>query len=96
MRDVSGTMVRDSLSELVAAETTALLVVDVQNDFCHDDGHFARHGKDMVAVKAVFTASLVLKMRSAEIFPLVLLMAKPFRAIILCQIFMRQQITGLT
>ena len=53
MRDVSGTMVRDSLSELVAAETTALLVVDVQNDFCHDDGHFARHGKDMVAVKAV-------------------------------------------
>ncbi|MDE0944653.1 MAG: cysteine hydrolase, partial [Alphaproteobacteria bacterium] len=53
MRDVSGTMVRDSLSELVAPETTALLVVDVQNDFCHDDGHFARHGKDMAAVKAV-------------------------------------------
>ena len=24
---------------------TAIIIVDMQNDFCHPDGHFARHGK---------------------------------------------------
>lgn len=31
----------------------ALLIVDVQNDFCSDGGHFARHGKDLSMIQAM-------------------------------------------
>jgi ureidoacrylate peracid hydrolase len=47
MRQVNGIEVRDTLSELVEARTTAVLLIDVQNDFCHPEGHFGRHGRDM-------------------------------------------------
>ncbi len=46
MRQVNGMAIRDTLEELVAAPV-AVVVVDVQNDFCHPGGHFARHGKDI-------------------------------------------------
>jgi len=39
-------------SVTVAARTTALLVVDMQNDFCHADGYYARAGRDISALAA--------------------------------------------
>jgi ureidoacrylate peracid hydrolase len=53
MRTINGVTVRDSLGELVDPKVTALVVIDVQNDFCSDDGHFARHGKDLSSIKAI-------------------------------------------
>lgn len=51
MRDAYGMMVLDTLEELIDPHWTALVVVDVQNDFCHPDGHFARHGRDLSAIQ---------------------------------------------
>lgn len=51
MRDAYGMMVLDTLDELIDPHWTALVVVDVQNDFCHPDGHFARHGRDLSAIQ---------------------------------------------
>lgn len=47
MKAIDGVQVRDTLAELVAPDSTAVLCVDIQNDFCAPDGHFARHGKDL-------------------------------------------------
>lgn len=47
MKKINGVTVCDTLGELVDPKHTALLIVDIQNDFCHPDGHFARHGKDL-------------------------------------------------
>lgn len=47
MREIMGVSVLDTLAELVDPAHAALVVIDVQNDFCHPDGHFARHGRDM-------------------------------------------------
>ena len=47
MKKIGDTWVLDDLAELIEPAHTALVVVDVQNDFCHVDGHFARHGKDL-------------------------------------------------
>jgi ureidoacrylate peracid hydrolase len=40
-----------TLAEKADPKHAALIVVDVQNDFCHTDGHFARAGKDMSMVE---------------------------------------------
>src|SRR3954471_12470364 len=53
MKIINGVSVRDTLEELVDPATTALVVVDVQNDFCHPDGHFARYKKDLSATQDV-------------------------------------------
>lgn len=53
MREVGGIRFFSDLSEVVAQEHTALLVVDMQNDFVASDGHFARHGRDVSRVQAV-------------------------------------------
>jgi len=45
MKTIQGKQVLDTLDELVAAPHTAVVAIDVQNDFCHPDGHFARAGK---------------------------------------------------
>ena len=36
---------------------TALLVIDVQNDFCHGDGYFAQFGFDVTPCADVVPAS---------------------------------------
>jgi nicotinamidase-related amidase len=36
----------------VAAEKTALVVIDMQNDFCHPEGYYARAGRDISALAA--------------------------------------------
>lgn len=51
MRKIGDTLVYDSLDEMIDPSHTALVVVDVQNDFCHPDGHYARHGKDLTMVE---------------------------------------------
>ncbi len=56
MRDAFGMMVLDTLDELIDPRWTALLVVDVQNDFCHPDGHFARHGRDLRPIQEALPA----------------------------------------
>ena len=50
MKLINGVEVRDTLEELVEPARTALLVIDLQNDFCHPDGHFARYGKAIAPV----------------------------------------------
>ena len=47
MRHIQGVEVYDSLAEMAAASHTAVLSVDIQNDFCHPEGHFGLHGKDL-------------------------------------------------
>lgn len=46
MRTIQGKEVFDTLDELVAAPHTAVVAIDIQNDFCHPEGHFARAGKE--------------------------------------------------
>lgn len=39
------------LRTIVSAQSAALLVIDVQNDFCHEDGLFGKLGLDMSSVQ---------------------------------------------
>jgi ureidoacrylate peracid hydrolase len=55
MRIVNGISIRDTVDELVAPPV-AVVVIDVQNDFCHPDGHFARHGKDVSSAERALPA----------------------------------------
>jgi ureidoacrylate peracid hydrolase len=45
-----------ALEEKAAPGHTALLIVDVQNDFCSDDGAFARLGRDLSRIQNMLTA----------------------------------------
>jgi nicotinamidase-related amidase len=47
MKTIQGKQVFDTLEELVAAPHTAVVAIDIQNDFCHPEGHFARAGKQV-------------------------------------------------
>lgn len=53
MRTVAGRQLPDSLRELVDPQRTAILVIDVQNDFLDGRGHFAQHGRDVGRLQAV-------------------------------------------
>jgi hypothetical protein len=53
MRDVNGLLVCESVAEVVDPRRTALLVVDVQNDYCAPDGALAREGGDISMTQAV-------------------------------------------
>ncbi len=52
MKKIANRQVLDTLEELINPAHTALIVVDVQNDFCNPDGHFARHGKDVSVIES--------------------------------------------
>lgn len=52
MRVINGTEVLDSLEEFVDPRHAAVIVVDMQNDFCHANGHYARNGKNIEAMSA--------------------------------------------
>lgn len=64
MKTINGVTVLDTLEELVNPAHTALVVVDVQNDFCHSDGHFARHGKDIRATQATLARTVAFVKRA--------------------------------
>ena len=41
------------MEQIIAPEHTALIIVDMQKDFCYDDGKFALAGRDITAVKSI-------------------------------------------
>ena len=47
MKEIAGKQVYDSLAEMVNPKHTAVIVVDMQNDFCSPDGNSAKVGKDI-------------------------------------------------
>ena len=55
--------------ELVAPDRCVLLVVDVQNDYCHDEGVFGRAGRDLRPIQAAVDRVLdvVAAARRAEV-----------------------------
>jgi len=68
MRNFAGKDVYDKLEEIVAAPHTALLVVDMQNDFCSPGGVFGKRGADTSQVRAIIpsVARLLETARSAK------------------------------
>lgn len=55
MKSSFGMLIRETPDELTDPSVTALLVVDVQNDFTHPDGAVAKRGFDMAALHALPT-----------------------------------------
>jgi hypothetical protein len=55
MREFAGRHVYDRLEEIVAPKHTALLVVDMQNDFCDAAGVYAKGGADTGRIRAIPT-----------------------------------------
>lgn len=53
MKTVGGRFIPSAAEELLAPAQTALLVIDMQNDFLADDGHYARHGRDVTRMRRV-------------------------------------------
>ena len=51
MKTILNRQVLDTLPELVDPRYTAVVVIDVQNDFCSPKGHFARYGKDVARMQ---------------------------------------------
>lgn len=51
MKTILNRQVLDTLPELVDPRWTALVVIDIQNDFCMPKGHFARYGKDVARMQ---------------------------------------------
>lgn len=52
MITLHGKTVRQTLDEILVPASTALVVIDIQNDFFHDDGVFAQAGRDMSLAQA--------------------------------------------
>lgn len=51
MRQINGIDVLDTLAEMIDPAHTAVVCVDVQNDFCSRGGHFERHGKSLAMIE---------------------------------------------
>lgn len=66
MREVLGKRVLESDEEVLEPGHTALLVVDMQNDFASPEGHFARAGVDVSAVTAAVPAVAALVAAARE------------------------------
>lgn len=47
MREVDGRLIYDEIFELVDPAHTALVLIDIQNDFCSEGGTFDSHGYDV-------------------------------------------------
>jgi len=52
VQTIWGKQVYDSVEEVVHPEHTALVVVDMQNDFCHPDGYYGKIGVDLTDITA--------------------------------------------
>lgn len=53
MQTIWGKPVYETLAELTEPGRTALIVVDVQNDFCHPEGYYGKNGKDLADIAVV-------------------------------------------
>jgi nicotinamidase-related amidase len=51
MRTIDGKLVPETVAEAFAPSVSALVVVDIQNDYCSDRGHFDRRGRDLSMVR---------------------------------------------
>jgi len=51
MKIILNRQVLDALPELVDPRHAAVVVIDIQNDFCSPKGHFARYGKDVARMQ---------------------------------------------
>ncbi|NDH52091.1 MAG: cysteine hydrolase [Betaproteobacteria bacterium] len=51
MKIILNRQVLDTLPELVDPRHAAVVVIDIQNDFCSPKGHFARYGKDVARMQ---------------------------------------------
>lgn len=51
MLEINGTLMFTELAEIVEPRHTALIIVDVQRDFCTDDGVAGRLGRDLSIIK---------------------------------------------
>jgi nicotinamidase-related amidase len=69
MLTIRRAQVRETLDELVEPRSTALVVIDMQNDLCHADGAFAAAGADISAYPPIVPtiASLVGAARAASV-----------------------------
>ena len=56
MREIAGKLVYDTLEEVVHPRHTALLVVDMQNEFCSPEGVPGKNGADVAPVRAIIPA----------------------------------------
>ncbi len=56
MREFAGRQVYDRIDEVIAPRHTALLVVDMQNDFSAADGAFGKRGADTARIRVVVPA----------------------------------------
>ncbi len=50
MRTIDGKLVPENVAEAFDPSVSALIVVDIQNDYCSADGHFHRRGRDLSMV----------------------------------------------
>jgi ureidoacrylate peracid hydrolase len=53
VKAIAGIQFYDRLDEILDPAHSALLVVDMQNDFCSSNGHFARHGKSVIGLQSI-------------------------------------------
>ena len=69
MKPSLSTTLHRSLGDQVHPSHTALVVIDVQNDFCHRDGYYSRAGADlsMMPRMAARVAALVEAARTAQV-----------------------------
>ncbi len=74
MRDSYGMTVCDTLEEMVDPRRVAVLAIDIQNDFCSPEGHFARNGRniDMIREKLPTMRRFVVEARKLGL-PIVLM-----------------------
>lgn len=56
MKTVSGRTIPSTAGELLDPARCVLLVIDVQNDFLSDEGHYARHGRDVARMRRILPA----------------------------------------
>lgn len=67
MRTIGNRSFPTELREIVAPARTALIVIDMQNDYTDPSGHYARHGIDLSMIEATVPKIAALTARAREI-----------------------------
>ncbi|MBI2862827.1 MAG: cysteine hydrolase [Chloroflexi bacterium] len=67
MIEVDGKLVYETLAEIVQPEHTAVVVVDMQNDYCAPGGETTRAGRDISHVRATIEPQARLIKKAAEV-----------------------------
>lgn len=72
MKNINGKVVLDDLSEVLDPSHTALIVIDMQNDFCDPDGLFAQSGMNVTSLQSLLPhlAKFARQARKADIMVL--------------------------